>query len=864
MINFLLTILSFVLYLLSFIFFPVIVKADTDILDGRLKGDIYWSKENSPYILHDYVNITGEGSFTVGPGVTIISASTTDSWQDPYSIYSVNGINLLGSKDEPINILNMGYLNLGDINNIKNTIFKGTTLYMNRGTTTILSSKISDTNTAIDARGSFIDIKDSEISNNSTGILSNVFVHGPSMMYKNNNNYSENIGGIGNAIDLDIEQNIINIHDSIIENNKDNSIINNTSNTIDATDNWWGNSSGPSNIKGLVLADPWKKENPNKKDKCCSSILFIPGLEGSRLYREEKSLFGMSTNTLWEPNRNDDVRKLYLDSYGNSKDSSIYTSDIIGSAFGLKNIYKSFINNVNNLKKDNIINNWLPFAYDWRKNISDIVNLPNKYNNDTKYLLKEIDRLASTSNTGKVTIIAHSNGGLIAKMLGKELEKKDKLNLIDRVIFIAVPELGTPHAIAGILNGEGQSILGGAILSASVARSLGVNMPGAYGLLPSKEYFNRFIDATVTFAGKAFKTYSSFRDFLLGIFDKRKEPKEYDLEASSILKDNILSEIESVHDSIDNWHFPDYINVFSIAGWGKPTTKTINYDKDSNLVNIKKDLNGDGTVLTGSATGYTSPYIETNDLNLYFNQALLEHNEKKDISHENILENDSILSLISKMLFSTSTNSLDKEPLPEYISYEKPKSKDYPWLSWITVSVHSPVDINIYDSHGRHMGMIPLPGHPDSDIKWMDNTIGGTYDIVGEDKYFTIPADENYSVRINGTGYGKYTLIVEKFVGEDMISVASTTYKNLPVTPSLIASTTIDFHSLAQVLNIDSNGDGIIDKKIKYNHIEYDRDDNDKDDDKKEIHNIDLLSPYDNVSIKGQRQKADKVEKPNH
>jgi hypothetical protein len=218
------------------------------------------------------------------------------------------------------------------------------------------------------------------------------------------------------------------------------------------------------------------------------------------------------------------------------------------------------------------------------------------------------------------------------------------------------------------------------------------------------------------------------------------------------------------------------------------------------------------------------------------------------------------------MLFATSTDSLNKEALPKYTSYDKPKMKDYPWLSWITVSVHSPVDLNIYNSHGGHMGMIPLPGHPDSDIKWMENTIGGTYDIIGEEKYFTIPADENYTVRINGTGYGTYTFTVEKFAGEDMVSVSSTTYKNLPVTPSLIASTTIDSYNLAPVLNIDSNGDGIIDKKLKSkpNGLNDYRTIADRPKVNKREDIIDLLPLYDNVSNKGQRQKADEVERPNH
>src|SRR3989338_2664198 len=69
---------------------PSIVYASTDIRDGRLRSDTYWTKANSPYILYDYLDVLEGNSFTIGPGVTIMSASTSDSWQEPYSIYTGN------------------------------------------------------------------------------------------------------------------------------------------------------------------------------------------------------------------------------------------------------------------------------------------------------------------------------------------------------------------------------------------------------------------------------------------------------------------------------------------------------------------------------------------------------------------------------------------------------------------------------------------------------------------------------------------------------------------------------------------------------------------------------------------------------
>ena len=218
-----------IIFILFIFFTPFMVYARTDIIDGRIDSDTYWTKENSPYILYDYVNIRDGKSFTIGPGVTIMSATTTDTEQEPYSIYTEKGIDLLGSKDEPIKIINLGDLFLGNENRIENVIFTGTTIYVNRGTTTILSSKISDTDVAIDASASVIDIDNSDISDNSIGIFSNVWNPNPVLMYRDSTDYA--IGGLGNAMGIDTEQNIITIHNSSIENNTEFSIINKTPNT---------------------------------------------------------------------------------------------------------------------------------------------------------------------------------------------------------------------------------------------------------------------------------------------------------------------------------------------------------------------------------------------------------------------------------------------------------------------------------------------------------------------------------------------------------------------------------------------------------------------------------------------------------
>ncbi len=783
---------------LSF-FLSLPAHAETYITNGYQVNGATWTKEGSPYILNSYVSIKSGQTLTIREGVTVMIASTSINSRVPFYIWADGNVHMLGTAAEPIRIIGLGSMPMRGKNNIiKHTIFDHSILYMAGwptfkpyygmdwdaiSSTTITFSKFlnSPLEPAIEVNDGYVTIEDSEIRGNAIGITS----------------------------DITSTKTVINVHNTVFEGNLKYDILNLSKNTMNATNNWWGSTEGPRTaVKGPAVIDPWKIKDPRlekAKPVCCSNVLFLPGLEASRLYREES---GDSVNRLWEPNRNDDVRKLYLDANGSSTDPSIYTSDIIDSAFGSINIYKKFVAMMNGVVADKTINEWLPFAYDWRMNISDIVSGDIHYATTTKKLIAEVERLARDSQTSRVNVVAHSNGGLVAKMLGQELKKQGKETLIDKIILVAVPQLGTPQAAAAMLHGDDQALLKGILLSSGIARTFGLNMPGAYGLLPSSDYFQRIYQPVITFAGKAVGSYEDFTDFITGKSHVRTQPKESDLKTPAILSQSLLTKSQWMHEALDTWQFPTTTNVFSIAGWGIPTTQSINYAKDS--VYYGKTADGDGTVLTSTALGYGK--------NAFFNQGLFNRSTKGNIKHKDILEADPVTFAISSVL-ATSSAEFNLPALPPYFSYGKPNAADYPWMSWLTVSVYSPVDIDVYNSHGGHIGLVPLPTNPTSDIMLLDNTIGGHYETIGDEKYITLPADDTYSVQLKGTGFGTFTFKVQKFVGVDMIEVASTTYTDLPVTPLLLASTTINALTLTPLLGMDVDGNGIIDIKVAANPV---------------------------------------------
>ena len=115
---------------------------------------------------------------------------------------------------------------------------------------------------------------------------------------------------------------------------------------VEARNNWWGDASGPfhSLANPIGLGDEvsdrvdfslWLDHDPTETAECCSSVVFIPGFQASRLYRQQTF-----ENQLWPPNRDADGEKLMLDENGKSLLSGIYTRDIVDEVYFF-NIYKN-------------------------------------------------------------------------------------------------------------------------------------------------------------------------------------------------------------------------------------------------------------------------------------------------------------------------------------------------------------------------------------------------------------------------------------------------------------------------------------------------------------------------------------------
>ncbi|MFA6432860.1 MAG: hypothetical protein WCV82_03580 [Candidatus Paceibacterota bacterium] len=858
---------------------PVPVWADTYV-GGIISHDTVWSVPDSPYLLDSDVTIPDDVTLTVGPGVVIRVAPEVDQEDPGYdpSIYVSGGrLDIAGDDAERVAVEGIGgiYVSGGSMNNGSASVAYadlsgGSRLSFENARGTIASSSVTGAYIGISSRDSIIYIRGSRISGNEVGI--DIAPHNIFQLSIADDRFGT--GGIGNALadapNLSASSSL-DISGSIISGNTDRAIRNMAEFTVAAQHDWWGSPAGPdvmppNSIQGSVEYMPWLMSEPDLSatdidpQPCCSSVLFIPGIEGSRLYRSEQRPLGlgMSVNQLWEPNRNADVKKLYLNPSGSSSDSSIYSGGPIDKALGLVDIYGGFMGFMDGLVRQGSMNEWRAFGYDWRKPIAEVVAGREKKASTTENLIKVVEDLANGSKTGQVSIVAHSNGGLVTKYLVKVLSDMGKSELIDSVISVAVPYLGTPEAIPALLHGDGQALLGGLIMSRTNARTLGSNMASAYSLLPSRGFFSKAFSPTIAFAstniqnlneGAYPESIDSFDGQYAFIADTAKaRPSPNQAKTLSPIRGNqlLMKAADALHGILDPFVWPSTIARWAIVGWNSTTTEGILYSDKGHTV--LRDLSGDGTVKAQSA-GHESG--QTFSLNLKEQTNIDRH----DISHVNILESSTTKAAIGAILTSQSNAGdpdLGDNPAAHNTEVIDEVSKlpgvTVGQLDWnamdaaynanrneIRVSTHSPVKLHVYDSSGNHTGEIPLPAEVAAQVEpglytmKEERVPGSTYDVLGcEDEeigdcdtQITLPDNgERYTAVVDGVGTGTFTLDIERVRGTSTIERIE--WRDVPVTAQTRATTTFmgypsfavsrtQLTSSSSPLTIDINGNGTTD-----------------------------------------------------
>lgn len=835
----------------GFFFFIPQTQAATTV-NGTLSGNATWTKAGSPYIVTQ-VTVPVGVTLTIEPG-TIVKLRGTQA------LYSMGTTNI-GSSGESVTITTQTDDSFGgDTNNDGSATAPSKTDWCYIGVHPNATLTVKNTHiyyggcTPVYGQlynfGGALTVEDSLLTKSGQfGILA---ASGNTTL--RNNEITENVVGIR------YHNGSLTLQGNSIYNNVDYGMMNTSlaHTVVDAKNTWWGDSSGPkhttTNPTGLgnrvsdyILYQPWKDCFNN----CVSNVMFLPGIMGSRLYENT----GSNDNELWVSSSDAKQERMEMNGDGTSKNGVFTKNDtergseldetgLVDDVYG-SNLYESFIEDLHDWKAEGLFTDYAFIPYDWRLSLDDIVmngriegnNLTYTTENTDltqSYLYQKAKALQSSSKSGKVTLIGHSNGGLVLKAFVQKLkDANDPLYYqIDKIILVAVPQTGTPDAVVSMLYG---SKLGIAWLGVSAERSRGLvhNMPTMYNLLPSEKMFesinppiefvgNNIDPSWISHYGNKINTYQELQEFLTGV-DGRTRPDYMDTFNPEVLNSNLLSQAESVHQILDNWAPAPETEVVQIAGWGMYTVaglrvtddKICQFDanqliggrpfcyenKDGITVEDKLTLNGDATVLVPSALDipessrvkkYWVDLRRSNDAN---NENVI--TEKK---HKNLTEFDNLRLFIRSYIQNTGINYqyvLDSEPS---------QITDLPYIKY---EIHSPLHLTVTDSTGNKIGW---DSNTDTIV---ENIKGAQYFEIGEIKTVLIPKNIEHTIKLNAYAEGSFTLDIEELQGEEVL--AETKFEAMPTLSGSIVNIIPSTDTAPAQMSIDFDADGTVETEMEVN-----------------------------------------------
>lgn len=347
------------------------------------------------------------------------------------------------------------------------------------------------------------------------------------------------------------------------------------------------------------------------------AVIFIPGYKGSFL----KSTG--STSPIWitayetilgKTSLAFDITQTNITDPNLLNDSGILDRINIIPLFFSKDIYHSFISN---LYSSNKRNDFIPFSYDWRKEVMEHV-----------YKLDQQINLLIEKGYTQINIIAHSLGGLITAYYlrygiqepQKAIENWSGSKFVNKVVFASVPFRGTLVALRDVQFGE-NVIFNKQILNKNAIRSF----PVAYHLLPDSDTKALF-SINDDFKSVSLYDLSTWKNYQLGLFEY---PQSQDNSLHFLSK--YLSKGKKIFQLINTAtnHPPKSLQVLNIRGKSKKTYKHFFLYKKNNatelIINSKRlkqiigsngtiYAEGDGTVLLESTLLPNAFKSSSNDL----------------------------------------------------------------------------------------------------------------------------------------------------------------------------------------------------------------------------------------------------------
>lgn len=325
------------------------------------------------------------------------------------------------------------------------------------------------------------------------------------------------------------------------------------------------------------------------------AVIILPGIMGSELFLEEDTVFDgkeyKADAKLWLAL--DSVKQVFavpehISMLDPSAGCNIQTESPIVNyyhsrqTYGTLNTYKELYLALYNEfgKKCDVVF----YSYDWRM--------------DPYESARELDEFVKSQGYKRISIVAHSMGGLVAShyfAMGEEQRGR-----IHTYLSLGTPYLGSEEAAYAMITGNIDSFFANIIVS-NEARELCPRIDSMYALLPYRHLWQSTL-SVYSLTGKAASDSFEAEQILLQEYIDNYSPERHN--TAEAKKERLFTK--------DGRHVTELVNSYYLVGDGEKTAVGINVPNDvrlsSTVTTRTKESAGDGTVSLYSATaGGTLP-----------------------------------------------------------------------------------------------------------------------------------------------------------------------------------------------------------------------------------------------------------------
>jgi pimeloyl-ACP methyl ester carboxylesterase len=517
------------------------------------------------------------------------------------------------------------------------------------------------------------------------------------------------------------------------------------------------------NLVKIVITDTYDGSDPIllgiTTDQGTPPAVVIPGVMGTSLYLGDELLWVNCPLAAKIPDSSY-LTSLYIDADGNSvypiQTGHVFDGSLLCFGFSsVLNFYGGLIQSLQGAGYE-LGKTLFVFPYDWRIDNATNANKLNTFIETT---------VIPQSGQSQVDILAHSMGGLVTRAYAATFGE----SRLDKIIYMGTPQRGAPKAFATIVNDSMvDTSLGISLPPLIGAQAIGQfssTLPSVFQLLPR----DPFIEAPPT--GGELSLNESYLD-----------PPQGD---GFLRSTTWVGAANAFHSSISS---PLAVSQFEIAGSGIPTLSGLQLLEDparQPRAWCSIPGNGDSTVPVLSATGAPGSNTQV----FYVG----------GIAHDALPNNPTVQSLVLNILGNNST-----APLPPGVS-----TVPFPTGGMIAWCSHSPINVAIADVDGNVDGLA-LDGSIQTEIP-LSSFFG-----LGENQTGLLTLNQTYQVGISGTAVGIFSL---QFNQEDSSGnvTQTTSFTNVPIGTASKGSLTLSPTGGAPILELDLDGDGVIDISLPAN-----------------------------------------------